>query len=65
MTSILNLFRSSITLIIARTIAVPVSIVSKRLSPIVSDIIWAPGATPFFSGSSGKYPAAMAETCVP
>jgi len=61
----LNFFLSSITLIIARTIAVPVSIVSKRLSPIVNDIIWAPGATPFLSGSSGKYPAAMADTCVP
>lgn len=32
---------------------------------MVKEIIWAPGATPFFSGLSGKHPAAIAATCVP
>lgn len=53
------------TLIIALTIADPVSIVFKRESPIVSDIICAPGAIPFNSLLSGKLPAAMEATCVP
>jgi len=43
---------SSIILIIARTSAVPVSIDESLPSPIVSEIILAPGATPFNSGVS-------------
>lgn len=34
-------------------------------SPIHNDTICAPGATPFFSGRSGKFAAAIAATCVP
>lgn len=52
-------------LIIARTIEVPVSIDPRRLSPIEIDTIWAPGATPFFSGWSGKHAAAIDATWVP
>ena len=37
----------------------------SRESPIFMPITWAPGATPFFSGSSGKWPAAIQDTCVP
>lgn len=44
---------------------VPVSIVLSLVSPILIARIWAPGATPFRSGSSGKYPAAILATCVP
>ena len=51
--------------ITARVREAPVSIVPKRLSPIFIDISFAPGATPFFSGSSGKCAAAMQATWVP
>jgi hypothetical protein len=46
----------------ARTKEVPVSIDPKRLSPIAMETIWAPGAKPFFSGSSGKQAEAMEAT---
>ena len=44
---------------------IPVSMDPKRPSPIVTEIIWAPGASPFFSGASGKLAAAMDATWVP
>lgn len=34
----------------------------NRVSPILIEMIWAPGATPFLSGWSGKYPAAIPAT---
>ncbi|KAH9414298.1 hypothetical protein DERP_008497 [Dermatophagoides pteronyssinus] len=55
----------SIALINARIIAEPVSIVPRRLSPITIDTSCAPGATPFRSGSLGKFAAAIDATCVP
>lgn len=53
------------TFIHALTRAVPVSMEPNLLSPIVRDMILAPGDTPLRSGSSGTYPAAIAATCVP
>lgn len=35
----------------ARVKPVPVSIEPNRVSPILQDISWAPGATPFSNGS--------------
>ena len=42
-----------------------VSIDPRRLSPMVREIIWAPGATPLRSEFEGKHPAAIAATWVP
>ena len=39
-----------------------VSIVARRLSPILTDTICAPGATPLSSGRSGKFAAAIDAT---
>lgn len=52
-------------LLTALTNADPVSMDFKRVSPILMEMIWAPGATPFLSGVSGKYPEAIQATCVP
>mmetsp|Transcript_12181 Transcript_12181/g.35989 ORF Transcript_12181/g.35989 Transcript_12181/m.35989 type:complete len:265 (-) Transcript_12181:455-1249(-) len=49
----------------ARTSAVPVSIPSSRVSPILKPTIWQPGAMPFSSGASGKWAPMMPATCVP
>lgn len=49
----------------ARTRAGPVSMEPNRVSPIFMATTCAPGATPFFSGSFGKKPAAMLATWVP
>ena len=49
----------------ARAKEVPVSIDPRRLSPIEIETICAPGANPFFSGSSGKHAEAIDATCVP
>lgn len=43
----------------------PVSIEPKRPSPIVKDIIFAPGAIPCSLMLSPLLPAAIDETCVP
>ncbi len=45
--------------------AEPVSMDPRRVSPILMPTTWAPGATPFLSGSLGKWPAAIQETWVP
>ena len=49
----------------ARTSAVPVSMEPSRVSPILMEMTWAPGAIPHFSTSPSKYPAAIHATCVP
>ena len=57
--------QSSITLIIARTSAVPVSIDPIRFSPIERETILAAGATPHSCAFDSLYPLAIAATCVP
>ena len=49
----------------ALTRAVPVSMDPSLESPILIPRILAPGATPFLSGLSGKWPAAIHATWVP
>ena len=57
--------------VIALESAVPVSIDVSRPSPMLREIIWAPGANPFFSGAGSwissptKLAAAIEATCVP
>lgn len=43
----------------------PHSMEFSRTAPMQRLINWAPGAIPFISGVSGKYPAAIPATCVP
>lgn len=50
-TVIIEVRPTSTAAINARTKPVPVSIEPKRESPILQEIIWAPGATPFNKGS--------------
>jgi hypothetical protein len=40
----------------------PITPSRPSLSPILQDMIWAPGATPFEAGSSGKLAAAIPAT---
>lgn len=53
---------SSITLTMPLTMAVPVSIEPKRPSPIVNEIIFAPGAQPSNSRFVSLKPDAIDET---
>lgn len=58
-------FSNIIFLLTALINEVAVSIVESLVSPILMDTICAPGATPFSSGFSGKWPAHIDATCVP